>query len=202
LITYQSLVAGNACQVVAQSRGRVAAIVGNARSLLAEQRGLDIDACDVVLRMNKASGMTLSSHGKKTTWLATSLSVESVQLKILQPERIFFMSPKKRWRSFTMRFSGFPFAYYPIEEWQALRQTLRGKRPSTGMMAVNLLMRYGQSFEEIRLYGFDFSASGSLTERLSTTAVPHDFALERQIILELIENDARFKLITSGMKSI
>ncbi len=74
---------------------------------------------------------------------------------------------------------------------------LGGKRPSTGMMAVNLLMRYGWHFEEIRLYGFDFSASGSLTERLAKSEVPHDFELERKIILELIENNPRFKLVTS-----
>jgi Glycosyltransferase family 29 (sialyltransferase) len=197
LISFQNLVAGNACQVVAQSQGRVAALVGNARSLLAEQRGIEIDACDVVLRMNKASGMVLSSHGKKTTWLATSLPVELTQVKILQPDNIFFMSPKKRWRSFAMRFFGFPFAYYPVEEWQALRHMLGGKRPSTGMMAISLLMRHGRYFEEIRLYGFDFSASGSLTERLAKTEVPHDFALEHRIILELIENNPRFKLVTS-----
>jgi hypothetical protein len=190
-----SVLPSNARSVVQSRRGRVLAIVGNARSFAHTRYGEEIDACDAVIRMNAAPQHAATSHGTKTTWLAMSITVERQRVSALRPEMVFHMTPKKRWRALAHMLSGHKVAFYPTAEWERLSTVLGGKRPSTGMMCIDLAVRHGTGFDEVRIYGFDFDASGSLSDEAKRNDAPHDFALEQRVVFQLLADNSRLKYV-------
>lgn len=170
--------------------GKKIAIVGNARSLLESSQGAAIDACDIVIRLNTAPGCQPASHGSKTTWLACSIPIPIARLRQLSPDFIFYMTPKHRWRMAHLQLLGWKVAYYPKPWWQELSSKLDGARPSTGIMAADLMLR-ASSFAELKLFGFDFFQSDSLSVRKAATPGPHDFQKEREFMASLAAIDRR-----------
>jgi hypothetical protein len=175
--------------------GKKIAIVGNARSLLESSQGAAIDACDIVVRLNAAPGCQPASHGSKTTWLACSIPVPVARLRQLRPELILYMTPKHRWRAVHLKLLGWKLAYYPKPWWQELSSKLDGARPSTGIMAVDLMCRTG-SFTELKLFGFDFFQSGSLSGRSAAAPRSHDFQKEGEVMASLAATDHRITIVT------
>jgi hypothetical protein len=175
---------------------RSIAIVGNARSLAERSLGEEIDSCDVVIRMNAAPGHAPSSHGRKTSWLAISITVATERIRDIAPEMVFHMTPKKRWRSIPHMMSGLPVAFYEKQEWLQLSKKLGGLRPSTGMMCIDLVTRHAVSADDIRIYGFDFGKSGSLSDAIPKQHVPHDFVRENAYIRSLLEQHSNLKYIS------
>lgn len=176
---------------------RTIALVGNARSLGETQCGPEIDGCDLVVRLNAAPMGTASSHGQRTSWLAASIFVPAARLQALQPEAMLWMSPKGRWRAAARYGWRSSLSVYPLPWWRELSTALGGNRPSTGVMTIDLLRRVG-GFAELRLFGFDFFASGSLSVRQIGTPPPHDFARERQHVARLLEATSCIRLITAA----
>lgn len=173
--------------------GKSIALVGNARSLGETKCGPGIDSCDLVVRLNAAPMATVASHGKRTSWLAASIFVPAARLRALQPKAMLWMSPKGRWRAVARYGRRRPLSFYPLPWWRELSASLGGNRPSTGLMTIDLLHRIG-GFGELRLFGFDFFASGSLSLRHIGAPPPHDFACERQHVERLLENSSRIRL--------
>ncbi len=64
------------------------------------------------------------------------------------------------------------------------------------MMAIDLMINIG-TFAELKLFGFDFFYSGSLSGRNAADPVPHDFARERQLVASLLAADRRISIIPS-----
>ena len=171
-------------------RGKSVALVGNARSLSEKAQGAEIDAADVVIRLNAAPMPSPASHGTRTDWLAISTPVPAEMIAERGPELILWMTPKRRrlpWR--IARAPG--FALWPAARNAALAERL-GSRPTTGAMAIDLLARSDAA--RIRLHGFDFFHSLSLSGGRGAADVPHDFAAERDWVAGLVAADPRLTL--------
>lgn len=166
------------------------AVVGNARSLGKKELGTDIDAHDIVLRMNSAPQPSSISHGTRTDWLATSIPLKTARLEQLSPQRLLWMTRKRKRLPFDYaRRSG--FFLNPPAPMDRLSQKLGGP-PSTGMMVLELM--HSLPFDTISVYGFDFFKSLSNSGRRTAEQVPHDFGAEQAYSVKLFEEDQRFHL--------
>ncbi len=177
--------------LLADVEGRSVALVGNARSLSEKKLGADIDAADVVVRINRAPMPSAASHGTRTDWLALATSISSSDLDRLNPGRILWMSHKRKRLSWTVAQST-GFYLHPMADYERLNRKL-GSQPTTGAMMIDLLSQSGLA--RLTLYGFDFFASLSLTGSRTAEQVPHDFASERRFVEELVSLDPRITLI-------
>lgn len=166
------------------------AIVGNARSLATTENGPEIDAADIVIRINRAPMPNAISHGSKTNWLALATSLPPQDFTRINPDRTLWMSHKrKRLAEWIAQTDG--FYLHPPKDWQRLKTQLTGP-PSTGAMIIDLAHRSKAS--TIDLYGFDFFASKSLSGSRDATQVPHDFSAEKHFVQTLLAQDDRFTL--------
>jgi hypothetical protein len=175
--------------MLAAVSGRSVALVGNARSLAGGTAGTEIDAHDVVIRINRAPMPSPVSHGRRTDWLALAVRISAADLATLNPNLTLWMSHKRKrlaWAVVRRR-----FYLHPQAEIRRLWATL-GVQPTTGVMLIDLLA--GSQAARIDLYGFDFFASLSLSGHRSATQVPHDFAAERAFVERLLSVDSRFRL--------
>jgi len=174
--------------------GRSVALVGNARSLSSLSLGQEIDSCELVIRLNAAPNQKIGSHGARTSWIASSTLLSPRCLRALKPERLIWMSPRRRALALVAYGSLLPMSFYPGEWWHMLAARLGGARPSTGAMVIDLIVRLGE-FSELRLFGFDFFQSGSLSQRGLSSPPPHDFVREREYVLQLLKSEPRINLV-------
>lgn len=176
---------------------RSVALVGNARSLSSLSLGKEIDSCELVIRLNTAPNQKTGSHGARTSWIASSTFLSPRRLQALKPERLIWMSPRRRALALLAYGTLLPMSFYPSEWWHVLAAKLGGARPSTGAMVIDLIVRLG-GFSELRLFGFDFFQSGSLSQRGLTSPPPHDFAREREYVSELLQSEPRITLVSGA----
>ena len=177
-------------ELLGAAAGKQVALVGNARALSGGRQGAAIDAADLVVRINRAPMTSAESHGTRTDWLALAMRLPEADRQRLDPGRILWMSPKrKRLDWATARSPG--FYLHPLADYHALARQL-GAPPSTGIMAVDLLLRAPLS--ALTLYGFDFFASQSLSGSRSAAQVPHDFAAEAAWVRARAGADPRLRL--------
>ena len=170
--------------------GKQVALVGNARALSDQRHGAAIDAADLVMRINRAPMTAADSHGTRTDWLALAVRLPRADRERLDPRRILWMSPKrKRLDWATARSPG--FYLHPLADCRALAQAL-GAPPSTGIMAIELLLR--ARVASLTLYGFDFFVSRSLSGSRSAAQVPHDFATEAAWVRARAGADPRLRV--------
>lgn len=170
--------------------GRHVALVGNARSLAEGRFGADIDAADLVIRMNGAPMPGPHSHGTRTDWLAISTPQPRRVMNARAPARILWMTPKRKRLPYGIaRRPG--FYLHPAQEGAALAKAL-GSSATTGALLIDLLAR--SDVAKIDLYGFDFFQSLSLSGSRSAADVPHDFEAEKAWVAALLERDERFAL--------
>lgn len=175
----------------AELSGRSVALVGNARSLAEAGHGAAIDAADLVVRINRAPMPDARSHGARTDWLALATSISAQDLARIRPERILWMSHKRKrlsWQVATSR----GFYLYPLDDYARMKAAL-GAPPTTGVLMIDLLAASGLA--SLTLYGFDFFASLSLTGRRTAAEVPHDFAAEKAYVEALMVRDGRISLV-------
>jgi hypothetical protein len=174
----------------AELSGRRVALVGNARSLAERSEGEEIDRADLVIRLNAAPLPSPGSHGTRTDWMAMSVPVEAEVIAARDPTRLLWMTPKRK--RLPWRIASDPrFALAPAT-WNARLADELGARPTTGLMVIDLLAR--SEAREVRLHGFDFFASLSLSGGRAAKDVPHDFAAEKAWVEKLITRDSRFVL--------
>lgn len=177
-------------ELLTAAAGKQVALVGNARALSDQRHGAAIDAADLVVRINRAPMTSAESHGTRTDWLALAVRLPLADRKRLDPRRILWMSPKrKRLDWTTARSPG--FYLHRLDDYHALAQVL-GAPPSTGIMAIELLLR--APLASLTLYGFDFFASRSLSGSRSAAQVPHDFAAEAAWVRARAGADPRLRI--------
>ncbi len=170
--------------------GKSVAIVGNARSLQERSEGARIDGADLVIRINRAPMPSAASHGSRTNWLALATSLDKAEADRIAPERILWMSHKrKRLPYWVATRPG--FFLYPLEAFEALKTTL-GAPPTTGAMMIDMVLKSDAS--EINLFGFDFFSSLSLTGSRTAAQVPHDFAAEKAWVETRAAGDVRLTI--------
>lgn len=149
------------------------AVVGNATSILDSGHGRQIDACDVVIRMNLGVPISPSNQGKRTTVLAFSSYqlVRNLAQDFGCPS-LFWMSPNER-----EKYTGSPeMHFYDLDRWENLRKEL-GARPSVGAMLLDYLDGKGVQLAE--LFGFDFKETSTFYLRKPHRG-PHSFEAERE----------------------
>jgi hypothetical protein len=176
--------------LLAEVAGKTVALVGNARALAEGHAGPQIDAADLVIRINCAPQPSPQSHGTRTDWLALATRLPHAERDRIAPHRILWMSPKRKrldWRTATSP----GFYLHPLPDYQALKTRLAAP-PTTGAMLIDLIAR--SDMARLDLYGFDFFASQSLSGRRSADQVPHDFGAEAAWADALISRDPRLHL--------
>lgn len=166
-------------------------LVGNARSLETTSNGENIDAAEMVIRINRAPIPSENSHGTRTDYLALATSLSRSDLHRIKPSRILWMSHKRKRLSYADATSN-GFYLHPLSDWEALKETL-GAPPTTGLMLIEMLRK--SRAKAVSLYGFDFFASQSLTGSRTAAQVPHDFTAEKAFVENLIKTDPRFTLV-------
>lgn len=174
-------------ELLAELAGRRVALVGNARSLASRDEGAAIDAADLVIRINRAPMPASRTHGTRTDWLALATSIGAADLDRIRPRRLLWMSHKRKRLPWLVAASP-GFYLHPTADWARLRDRL-GAPPTTGLMMIDLLA--ASDLAGLRLHGFDFFASLSLTGSRRADQVPHDFAAERAFVDDLMRHDPR-----------
>lgn len=176
--------------LLAALAGKRIALIGNARALAETRHGPQIDAADLVIRINRAPMPSPASHGTRTDWLALATRLKPADRARLQPARILWMSPKRK-RLDWQTASGPGFYLHPLDDYQALKARI-GAPPTTGAMMIDLLAR--SDMAALDLFGFDFFASLSLSGRRGAADVPHDFDAESRWVTQLRLADRRISL--------
>jgi len=189
----ENLLAAKSCapgDLLAELDGKTVAIVGNSRALAKTRFGAAIDANAIVIRINRAPMPDPVSHGAKTGWLALATSLDRSEETRICPDRILWMSNKRKRLPFWVTGRA-GFYLHPQNEIQALGAQL-GAPPTTGLMVIDLVMQSNAA--SVALYGFDFFASRSLTGRRNAAQVPHDFGAEKSWVSDLAKRDPRLTL--------
>ena len=119
---------------LADLTGRSVALVGNARALAEGAAGAEIDAHDLVIRINRAPMPASRSHGRRTDWLALAVRMGAADLARLDPSLTLWMSHKRKrlpWAAVTRRF--YLHRKDDIDSlWQRLGAQPRGKAALLG----------------------------------------------------------------------
>lgn len=173
--------------LLADLAGKSVALVGNARALAQTHQGPQIDAHDLVARINRAPTPDAQSHGSRTDWLFLATSLPAARLDALNPKRVLWMSHKRKRLGWNIA-SSQGFYLHPLTDYQNLKGSL-GAPPSTGIMAAELLLRSGLA--RLDLYGFDGFASLSLSGRRKAQQVPHHFGSEAAWLESRAASDPR-----------
>jgi hypothetical protein len=176
--------------LLAELEGRSVALVGNARGLAQGRHGAEIDAADIVVRMNAAPIPDPLSHGMRTDWLGTSVGIPRSLVADRAPRRLIWVTPRRKRLPYWMARDA-RFFLYPATRANALARTL-GTRPTTGLMLVDLVM--ASAARSVTLWGFDFFASQSLSGGRSASEVPHDFSAEAAHVASLAARDPRVRM--------
>ena len=177
-------------ELLAGAAGKTVALVGNALSLSGGWHGAAIDRAGLVVRINRAPMPSSESHGTRTDWLALAVRLPQADRQRLDPGRILWMSPKRKRLDWATA-SAPGFYLHPLADSHALARQL-GAPPSTGIMAIELLLR--APLASLTLHGFDFFASQSLSGSRSAAQVPHDFAAEAQWVRARAATDMRLRI--------
>ncbi|MBC9246321.1 glycosyltransferase family 29 protein [Paracoccus sp. 11-3] len=177
--------------LLASLQGKSVALVGNARALSQTDHGADIDAADVVIRINRAPRPDARSHGTRTDWLALAVRLSDEDLDQIAPDRILWMSPKRKRLRYRIA-TGDGFYLHPLSEYEALKDRLAAP-PTTGAMMIDLLLQ--SDLSKLTLYGFDFFASQSLSGSRTAAQVPHDFSAEASWVQDVQRSDPRLSVI-------
>ena len=152
-------------------RGKRVAIVGNAKSLFDDLKGVEIDTFDFVIRFNRGFITRPECQGTKTDFLIlacllTNDEIQSYNAKWVSNRSTSYVNP----------------VYFTISNHD--RRMLRDKldsQPSTGFMAIDICLEAGA--KSIDLFGFDFEQTPTFynPEGYQTK---HDYPMEKQIVLE------------------
>lgn len=162
--------------------GRRVAIVGNAESLLGTRFGAQIDAMDVVVRINHGVVRQPVSQGRRTDVLAMSCRMlETDLLQHFDPALILWMTPRWRHLQPYSRRVMQRVCFFPGRAWRHLSQDLLGgRRPSTGFMTTMQLLQLDIA-AEIHLFGFDFGVTRTFYNAPGYQT-PHDYAAEARLL--------------------
>jgi len=170
--------------------GKRVALVGNARALAETDFGAEIDAADLVIRINRAPMPDARSHGTRTDWLGLAVRLSQADRARIGAGRYLWMSPKRKRLDYATATSP-GFYLHPLTDYAALKAKLAAP-PTTGAMLIELLAR--APLASLTLYGFDFFASLSLSGRRTADQVPHDFSNEADWAADLMARDSRITL--------
>jgi len=153
------------------------AIIGNAESIFHEKRGSIIDMHDIVIRINKGGVNDVAYQGTRTDYICLSLLLEIDELKQFHKTgKVIWMTPKRAKLSNDFLAHVTPM-FYPRKMWWKLFYQLGKHRPSTGLMAIDLVNACTP--KNISLFGFDFKKTKTFYDPVNYLG-PHNWNAEKE----------------------
>lgn len=170
--------------------GKRVVVVGNSESLFGQSLGERIDSFDIVLRMNLGFVREPRHQGSRTELLFTSsekLDADTIVARYA-PQWVVWATPKRE-KMPDLSTLGERLLLHPESVWNGLYQAIAPARPSTGLIALNFLVRQCRC-REIAFAGFDFFTSGTFYNRRlfgllrssRKASKPHDGEAEQRLV--------------------
>jgi len=150
-------------------------IVGHSEKIIGQGKGSLIDSFSTIIRMNRAVPLSHAKDlGKRTDILFLSVLLSSQEIAAFAPHEVVWATPRDR--------TGIPldFSVYNLQHWDELSGSLGGKRPSTGLMAIDWAIRQKKAHPYI--IGFDGFETKTWYRDSQTT--PHDGKAEKRWIYD------------------
>jgi Glycosyltransferase family 29 (sialyltransferase) len=176
----------------AMVNGKSVALVGNASSLFGKNLGAEIDAHDVVIRLNRGFIVDPQSQGSRTDIAGTArpLTLEQVCVQY-KPQLIYWLF----WRLWHIP----PWndeiwnktEVIPTRDWHAANSQLKG-RPTSGFVMCHTLLKHTKP-KVLNVYGFDFYATDNFYRGPLLRKTVHRHDEEEQAFKALI---AEYKYAT------
>lgn len=157
---------------------RKIAVIGNASGKIAHH-GV-IDNYDVVVRINHGFVLPVfkTSRGSKTDIVVTS-SDDFLDKALTCGYKVVWLTTKNRDQ--VSKKWGEEIDFFSKVWWDDLFQRI-GARPSSGIMAIEYLIKNKSKMDSIDLYGFSFYKTPSWYGGHQGVNCPHDFSREEYII--------------------
>jgi len=165
------------------------ALIGNAMSLFDTEYGRDIDAHDVVVRLNKAA-MLLNrfdaekSHGTRTdVWIFWSVR-EYFKHFNSHPDVLKMHAGHQFRTGGSIKLVDY---VYPMDLYKPLKLVAGPKKnPTTGFIAMDYILHCKP--KNLSVYGFDWKETPTQTDpdRKAEKRCPHDYDVERKYCIEHI----------------
>lgn len=179
-------------------QGKTVAVIGNAMSLFDKSYGAEIDAHDVIVRMNKAAMLytrqdASKSHGTKThVWVFWNTSeYKSFFNKI--PKHVKKMHAGHQNRTpHNIHLVDF---VYPEEPYKNLKKNAgKHNNPTTGLIFLDHISRCNP--KQVDVYGFDWKDSPTFTdpEMKREKICPHDYPTEKEYCMKHFFSKDNFTL--------
>lgn len=155
-------------------------LFGNANSVFEEKRKID-SKYDLVCRINAGSPKGKEEFlGSRTDILFLSLGLSEQIIKEMNPDKIFWCTPKEELMTDYIKKS---YDLFSRETWTKLYKKLGKTRPSTGLMAIEYFVEEG--FKTLTLIGFDFWKTKNWYTNTRHIG-PHNPEKERNYVIGLI----------------
>jgi hypothetical protein len=162
-------------------------VVGNARSLLDQRHGAEIDRA-ATIRFNRAEITDPTAQGSRWDFGVTSQERSLAQYKIQPPafHTLIFSQYFDLHAPFLDGVDlGLPILPYPMRESILLMHKL-GARPTAGAQILHLLDRLGR--RDVGIFGFDWKATLSV-HHSERTRDPHNHLREMQLFRRTIKRN-------------
>jgi hypothetical protein len=138
----------------AMVHGKSVAIVGNAQSLFGKNLGSEIDAHDVVIRLNRGFIVDPSQQGSRTDIIGTARPLSLEQIQRYNPKLVYWLF-WRWWRLPTWNAETWEKTeVVPVSLWRKANKQL-SKRPTSGFVMVNTILDHTSS-TRVNTFGFDF----------------------------------------------
>jgi hypothetical protein len=164
-------------------RGKNIALFGNAKNVLLTEKEIDIKY-DIICRMNEGFPNGKEKYiGTRTDILFISTPLSEDQILKYRASYLIWCTPKYEKMTNYIRVNAL---IYAKADWQILHDKL-GHRPSTGMMAINILLNISNLWTTLTLYGFDhWKTETWYTNRIAPCH--HNPEAEKQYLDEIMTN--------------
>jgi hypothetical protein len=167
--------------------GKTVALIGNAMSMFDSEYGSDIDAHDVVVRLNKAAMLinkfdSEKSHGKRTdVWFFWSVREYFKHFDNTKSVIKVHAGHQQR-RSNLIKLVDYVYPdelYYELKKKAGPRQN-----PTTGLIAIDYILH--SEPKSLSVYGFDWKKTPTQTdpERKAEKRCPHNYDVEEAYCME------------------
>lgn len=191
-------------------KGKSIALVGNSSNILRKNRGQEIDAHDIVIRMNHSVTVIDKHHkdiGKRTDIYDCEVGPTHLVLNLTKNANAKYVTRLIRWgdpktdakEKLIMKANSNLYLGDPSEHRKLKQSFFADKvKPSTGAALFNFLLQFIE-FKSIDLYGFDFftgaaNSRNKMNEFQSYNYKDHSAQFESAFFKKFI-NETNIKLI-------
>jgi hypothetical protein len=178
--------------------GKTVAVVGNAMSLFDKCYGAEIDAHDVVVRINKAAMLytrqeASKTHGTKThVWVFWNTSeYKSFFSKVSKHIKKMHAGHQGRTPS---NIQAVDFVYQDAPYKELKKKSGKHNNPTTGLIILDHIASC--SPKQVDVYGFDWKTTPTFTDpgMKREKSCPHDYAIEKEYCMKVFFSKDNFTL--------